>query len=587
MKRIFTIIVYILMATFIVGCSSADDVKKGNEIEDTDEIRGEQENDNDDPTSKESILEKYSDDLRIGDSQEWERSDGLSTDHIKLTVNSFIILDELEGEQPTEDQFLLVNVTVEDLLGDYNYHADLLKSSAYDSANKSYQNEKDELQQKLEPEGKGINTGYIVYDVPQSDYYRIHFFDNEHFLMFEDEQAGEDESVSKEATHKEDVLKIDIDQIEHAIDENDLLSNEIKNMEDASLDWKVVELLNVNNKSITFNKGKTFFTYYGKTNVLDMETFEFSDEIDIESDAQMVSYEDQLVFLDTDNEHIRLHFMDPSSEKVIDTVEEDLQDRLDFPLANVFLHEDQLIGMPNFLGNIYVFNLSEKTLENVIDVKELIGENDYVPFGFDDGLLYIGTQGLFNSLYAFDVDTEEFVWEIELGEDNVYTAMDNYPVEPIYDEDNMHVLASEEAYLEINKENGTLTTVGDFGRSTHLLAVTEENIFFSNIMRVADRSFMVSLARDTFQPNWALEIADDRTDLSAVVHEDYLYVVGTSSHIDSDGTYWYKIDIDSGEVLAKDTIEEMTNDKKDLVFEIYNGVMFISDGDTLAFTHIE
>src|SRR5690625_2278498 len=75
---------------------------------------------------KEALLDRYEDDLGLGDTTEWERSDGLSTDHIKFTVNSFKIKDELNGMDPKNDLFLLVNVTIENLLGDESYSSNLI-----------------------------------------------------------------------------------------------------------------------------------------------------------------------------------------------------------------------------------------------------------------------------------------------------------------------------------------------------------------------------------------------------------------------------------------------------------------------------
>src|SRR5690625_5281967 len=146
MRKLFTISTLALLITLLMACSSDDnndqatndnepeneelnneenteeepaeeneDIDEENDgnatnSEDNEETDGETNDEGMDDADKEAVLERYDEDLGLGDTTEWERSDGLSTDEIKFTVNSFKTVDELNGEKPENDLFLLVKI---------------------------------------------------------------------------------------------------------------------------------------------------------------------------------------------------------------------------------------------------------------------------------------------------------------------------------------------------------------------------------------------------------------------------------------------------------------------------------------------
>ncbi|PWU69449.1 DUF4352 domain-containing protein [Gracilibacillus dipsosauri] len=211
MKNLRLIMIALLIAVVLIGCNSDEGTEQtaneneqeNNEpVEEVNEEPEENENTGDmeensekeesdeefSQESKDGVLERYPDDLGVGDTTEFERND-ITHDHVKLTVNSFEFVEELNGVKPENDRFLLVNITIENLIDEYNYEAMFIQSHLEDSEGDSVQNEREELELELTPKEGGISTGDIVYDVNESDYYRVHFFDD-YFLLFKDEQSS-------------------------------------------------------------------------------------------------------------------------------------------------------------------------------------------------------------------------------------------------------------------------------------------------------------------------------------------------------------------------------------------------------------
>src|SRR5699024_9899721 len=137
---------------------------------------------------KEYLLETYDDHLRLGDTEEWHRSDAIGEDDIEFTVNSFETVDEFDGEEPDKDQFLVVNVTVKNLISDKNYDKRFVDGTAEGGTGSTVQNEREEDAPEIDEEEDGISTGNVIFDVEESDHYRLYFFD-EYYLIFIDEES--------------------------------------------------------------------------------------------------------------------------------------------------------------------------------------------------------------------------------------------------------------------------------------------------------------------------------------------------------------------------------------------------------------
>ncbi|SHN31125.1 PQQ-binding-like beta-propeller repeat protein [Gracilibacillus kekensis] len=408
----------------------------------------------------------------------------------------------------------------------------------------------------------------------------------------QDEGKSDEEQQEKETENQDNngnVKDISVDSVYEEIMDGDLLNEDAMEMENSNLDWDTTDLMNFSNKTISFVENKAFFTYYMNTYALRTVDNSYSEKIDVESDAQMVSYDNNLVFLQAKDEAIHLHFMDPETEKVVDTVTEDLVKATDSPLSNTFLYEDKLVGVTGIVGNIYIFDLPTKSLENVLNMEDIIGEKrDIRTLGFDEGILYMGNSGIFSSLYALDIDSGELSWELELGENNIYRQVEVSPREAIFIEDSMYVLLENSAYMELDKNTGELINAADFGTTTHLLHVTEENIFMAHENWNEEKEYIVSLNKETLEPNWAVAVDGEKYHYSAAIHDNYLYTAVLNPFMESDGTDWYKINIDTGEVLAKDKIAGLKNQNAEgLFFEIINGKMLLADGDSITIAPLE
>src|SRR5699024_11610526 len=55
---------------------------------------------------KQEILDEYPDAFRIGDTAHFERSDGISNEDLEFKINSFKMVDEIEGTEPKHDALL-------------------------------------------------------------------------------------------------------------------------------------------------------------------------------------------------------------------------------------------------------------------------------------------------------------------------------------------------------------------------------------------------------------------------------------------------------------------------------------------------
>ncbi|SFM22928.1 hypothetical protein SAMN04487943_11084 [Gracilibacillus orientalis] len=138
---------------------------------------------------KEKALERYPDDVRIGEELEFERND-IAHDHVNQIVNSFKIVDEIDGVEPKNDHFIIVNMTIENLIDDFAYGLDFLKPVGYDDSTSTFQRESGELEEEFVDEGDGITTGNIIIDIEDSDYYRIKV-NGGYIILFRDEATEE------------------------------------------------------------------------------------------------------------------------------------------------------------------------------------------------------------------------------------------------------------------------------------------------------------------------------------------------------------------------------------------------------------
>ncbi|HLQ70660.1 MAG TPA: hypothetical protein VK142_02610 [Bacillota bacterium] len=136
---------------------------------------------------KQEILDEYPDAFRIGDTAHFERSDGISNEDLEFKINSFKMVDEIEGTEPKNDAFLLVNLTVKDLLEiEEDITMEFIRVNVRDSEDDIFRKEEDELFQEFEEGEPYVYTGDLVFDVKESNYYRVSIYDLE-FLIFKDE----------------------------------------------------------------------------------------------------------------------------------------------------------------------------------------------------------------------------------------------------------------------------------------------------------------------------------------------------------------------------------------------------------------
>lgn len=201
-------IISMLLVFVLIGCNSDDENQQAADTEndttndetdneemdenqeEVDEVANEEEEEEENnrgisDEEKQRVLERFSDASRIGEPATFERSD-ITNDHVNVTLNSFKLVDELDGETPDRDHFLLVNATIENEASDEYYGSMFLRSIAEGRRGGTVQNEKEELAQEFEEGEPGISTGYLVYDIEESDYYRFSILGNK-YLLFIDE----------------------------------------------------------------------------------------------------------------------------------------------------------------------------------------------------------------------------------------------------------------------------------------------------------------------------------------------------------------------------------------------------------------
>ncbi|MGN8645409.1 hypothetical protein ACTNEO_04855 [Gracilibacillus sp. HCP3S3_G5_1] len=212
MKKYLYVFACLLAVLFLAACNS-EDTDNGEENEEppaeeataTEEIEAEDEeseditesSETDDSVStgsdmeevKEVALERFPDNVRIGEKLEFERND-LGHDHVNQIVNSFKLVEEIDGIKPENDYFLIANITIENLIDDFAYGLDFLMPIVYDDSSTTFRIESGELEEEFVDEGDGISTGNIIVDVDDSDYYRI-LVDGGEFILFRDEATEE------------------------------------------------------------------------------------------------------------------------------------------------------------------------------------------------------------------------------------------------------------------------------------------------------------------------------------------------------------------------------------------------------------
>lgn len=213
MKKFKLSVIGLILALVLLGCNSeeeseqtVDENEPSNEEvnqEETEENNGEEdtsENTETDDSDKEvespedlealknEAFEKYPEALTIEESGERKINDGITNDHVKFTINSYQLVDELEGTKPSQDKFLVVDITLENLIDDYNYGLNFIKSVVYDDMSSTSRLLENAPAKELSQEENGISNGQLIYDVKDSPYYRLSFYDTE-WLLFKDEQT--------------------------------------------------------------------------------------------------------------------------------------------------------------------------------------------------------------------------------------------------------------------------------------------------------------------------------------------------------------------------------------------------------------
>ncbi|QGH34095.1 hypothetical protein GI584_08710 [Gracilibacillus salitolerans] len=158
------------------------EVEEQDEASDAEESEGSNSND-----VVAEAMEEFPDAVRLGEEIEYESEDSASQDHINQKINHFYFADEIDGVEPSNDFFLVVNITIDNLIDDYFYGVNFLSSVARDDKRTTYQRETGELEEELTDEGDGVSTGNIIYDVKEAKYYRISMHGDKEFILFPDE----------------------------------------------------------------------------------------------------------------------------------------------------------------------------------------------------------------------------------------------------------------------------------------------------------------------------------------------------------------------------------------------------------------
>ncbi|SFM22816.1 hypothetical protein SAMN04487943_11079 [Gracilibacillus orientalis] len=198
MKRKLVLITVFLVLIILVACNEETNVEQEEteepvpeeheaekETEEQDEAEDTEGNNSDDAVTE--ALETFPDAVRLGEVIEYESEDSASQDHINQKINHFHFADEIDGVEPSNDFFLVVNITIENLIDDYFYGVNFLSSVARDDKRTTYNREPGELEEELTDEGDGVSTGDIIYDVNESKFYRISMHGDKEFILFPDE----------------------------------------------------------------------------------------------------------------------------------------------------------------------------------------------------------------------------------------------------------------------------------------------------------------------------------------------------------------------------------------------------------------
>lgn len=129
--------------------------------------------DGDDSTDQKEENKSEEQNLQIGDS--------VNFDGLKITLNEARIEEGGEFDEPENDQFVVVNLTVENTTDEEQVVSSILNVELKDSENYSYsttillEGTKGQLDGSVEPGGS--LRGDIPFDVPQSEEYQLHFSD--------------------------------------------------------------------------------------------------------------------------------------------------------------------------------------------------------------------------------------------------------------------------------------------------------------------------------------------------------------------------------------------------------------------------
>ncbi len=149
----------------VVGCSNSN----------------ENSNENNSENNNENETEEEREYLGVGDSSELKLDDAVGKDHIKFTVNSIEVVDELNGITPEEEQLIRVDITLEDLSGEEHNYDDHHVPSVISSKGKSYSRIEEET--TFEELDGGVTNIGVIYDVPENDSYKIRFSEDKYELF--------------------------------------------------------------------------------------------------------------------------------------------------------------------------------------------------------------------------------------------------------------------------------------------------------------------------------------------------------------------------------------------------------------------
>lgn len=169
LKKLLFVFFTVLMMVFLTACDEADVEKVDSESDTEENESGTNEASEDD--NSEEPPEAETTNLAIGDSVDFN---GLI-----ITLNEVRIEPGGEWDEPSEEQFVVVNLTAENTTDEEESVSSLMNVELKDAESYSYNTTiltegiKGQFDGSIEP--GGTLRGEIPFDVPVSDFYELHF----------------------------------------------------------------------------------------------------------------------------------------------------------------------------------------------------------------------------------------------------------------------------------------------------------------------------------------------------------------------------------------------------------------------------